>query len=225
MTLGVPALSHGGTNKGKEAHVNFHLPALIPLIEQYGWWCYPITFFITMLEGETPVVIQGYLAHKGLISLPLLILSAWSGSFIGDQIYFFLGRRYGTRILKRFPRWAGPVENALGLLRRRSTIFILTYRFIYCVRNFSSFALGMSQVPWSRFVVLNFIAAGLWAVSFAGAGYVFGEAAASILGDAAMVGLGALVVALIGVWWFMSGPKRRARAAARAPAGVERSPL
>ena len=45
----------------------------------------------------------------------------------------------------------------------------------------------MSPLRWSRFLTLNFIAAGIWAVVFAGGGYMFGEALSAMLGDAAEI--------------------------------------
>jgi membrane protein DedA with SNARE-associated domain len=88
-------------------------------------------------------------------------------------------------LLKRFPRWRGGVDNAFAWLKRYSTLFILTFRFIYGVRNFSSFALGMSGLNWQRFCGLNFIAAGIWAVAFVGTGYLFGHLFKSMLGNVA----------------------------------------
>jgi membrane protein DedA with SNARE-associated domain len=55
------------------------------IIAQYGYFAIIIG---TFLEGETILVIGGFLAHIGLLSLPLVILSAFIGSFSGDQLYF-----------------------------------------------------------------------------------------------------------------------------------------
>src|SRR5919198_895977 len=84
-------------------------------------------------------------------------------------------RHLGPRLLKRFPKWRGGVDNALAWLKKYNTGFILTFRFIYGVRNFSSFALGVSGLRFERFLVLNFIAAGIWGAAFVGAGYTFGH--------------------------------------------------
>ena len=46
-------------------------------------------------------------------------------------------------------------------------------------------ALGVSAVRWDRFLRLNFVAAGLWAVAFVGAGYFLGHAFRAVLGDLA----------------------------------------
>jgi membrane protein DedA with SNARE-associated domain len=145
---------------------------------------YALTFLWTFFEGETFVIFAGLAANLGLLELDYLILIAWAGSFCGDQLYFAIGRRYGRHLLKRFPRFQPGVDLAFEWLNRYQTGFILCFRFIYIVRNFASFALGMSGVPWPRFLVLNFIAAGVWATAFASTGYLFGAALESFIGDA-----------------------------------------
>ncbi|MFY8106384.1 MAG: DedA family protein [Elstera sp.] len=168
------------------------------------------------MEGETFVIFAGYAAHLGLLSLPILIACAWLGSFCGDQVYFFLGRRYGHTLVRRFPKWQPRVDRAMDLLKRYNTGFILSFRFIYGVRNVSSFAIGMSGVSWLRFSVLNFIAAGLWATSFAGTGYLFGAAFKDMLGDYALyITLGMLLMFITFAWLVISAPERREKRLAR----------
>ncbi len=158
------------------------------LIQEYGWVFYPITFIWTFLEGETFVIFAGALAVPGLggfdeppVNINWLNLFGWIGSFCGDQLYFFLGRRFGNLIIKRFPRIQGGVQLAIDLLHKYHSFFILTYRYMYGVRNFASFGMGMSGLSWPRFASLNFIAAFIWANSFAWGGYLLGTFAASAL--------------------------------------------
>src|SRR5579871_6420377 len=99
-------------------------------IAEYGGYFYLVTIAWTALEGETFVLLAGYAASHGLLNLPILLICAWLGSFAGDQFYFWLGRRYGTRVLQRFPRWQPGVDRALRLLERYNTGFILSFRFI-----------------------------------------------------------------------------------------------
>lgn len=153
------------------------------LIIDYGAWFYVVTFLWTFLEGETFVIIAGVAAQKGLLDWWTLFFCAWFGSFCGDQTYFWIGRLYGPRVLAKFPRWRSGVEGALAQVQRNSTWFILTFRFIYGVRNFASFSLGMARVPPLRFAALNFVAAFVWALAFAGSGYVFGEAFEAVAGE------------------------------------------
>jgi membrane protein DedA with SNARE-associated domain len=196
------------------SHFDFDV---LELIQAHSLLFYPITVVWTFFEGETFIIVAGYAAHRGLLNMPALIAAAWVGSFAGDQLWFFLGRRYGQHLLRRFPRWLAGVETALGLARRYNTVFILSFRFIYGIRNVSSFALGMSGLQWTRFCVLNLIAAGVWSITFAGSGYLFGEASAAMFGEFAQkFGLVALLALLLVVWAIVSLHRRHRRKIAEA---------
>ncbi|HUK06418.1 MAG TPA: DedA family protein [Stellaceae bacterium] len=173
------------------------------LIKEHGAWSYAITFVWTFFEGETFVLFAGFAAAAGLINAPLLLASAWLGSFAGDQCYFWIGRHFGLKLLERRPAWRARVDIALGWLRRFDAGFILTFRFIYGIRNISSFALGISGIPWRRFMILNFIAAGIWSVTFVSAGYFFGHASEKFLGPQLRMVMLGVFVAVVGTIFFV----------------------
>lgn len=183
------------------------------LVLQHGAWFYLIIFAWTFLEGETIVLLASFAAAQGMLNPGLLLLSAWSGSFAGDQCYFWLGRNFGAGLIGRFPRWRRGVDLALHWLERYDAGFILSFRFIYGVRNFSSFALGLSAVRWERFLKLNLLAAFLWASSFVAVGYFLGHAWRAALGDIArtfgLSMLGAFVVIALGVRLVHVAQRRR----------------
>ena len=192
------------------------------LIAHNGACFYLITLVWTFLEGETVVLFAGFAAAQGLVDPWLLLSAAWIGSFAGDQCYFWLGRQFGVRLLDRFPRWRHGVDSALRWLERYDAGFILSFRFIYGVRNFSSFALGLSAVRWQRFLRLNFLAAGLWAASFVAVGYFLGHAFRAVLGDIArsfsLVMLAVFVAIGTGMWLLHRMQRRRQL---RVPVGAE----
>ncbi|NJL60383.1 MAG: hypothetical protein HC887_12875 [Desulfobacteraceae bacterium] len=72
------------------------------LIQTYG---YPILFIGTILEGESFVLVAGSLAQNNYLELRWVILTAFSGSFVGDQFFFFLGRYRGVPFLEKYPSW------------------------------------------------------------------------------------------------------------------------
>ncbi len=192
------------------------------LIAHNGACFYGIVFLWTFLEGETVVIFAGFAAAQGLVDPLALLAAAWLGSFAGDQSYFWIARRFGVRLLDRFPRWRHGVDGALRWLERYDAGFILSFRFIYGVRNFSSFALGLSAVKWDRFLRLNFAAAGLWAASFIAIGYFLGHAFRAMLGDLArsfsLVMLGVFVAIGVGMWLLHRQQRRRQL---RVPAGAD----
>ena len=182
-----------------------NLPALI---ENYGYW---VVFAGTLLEGESVLLLAGFAAYRGYLDLPTVIGVAVLGSFLGDQLWFFLGRTQGARLLARFPKYAAPAARAEELLARYHTPVILAVRFLYGLRTVLPFTIGMSRVPTLRFQALNFAGALLWAGSGAAAGYLFGNAIETVLGDLRryeeylFVLIGAAGLAY---WWF--GKRRKA---------------
>lgn len=122
------------------------------LLQQYG---YLIVLLGTFLEGETILILGGFAAHRGYLSLPWVILIAFCGSLAGDQLWFFLGRRHGKAILKRNPFWQTRVRKVTDLFRRYHTPVIVAFRFFYGLRNLTPFVLGMTSVPAVRFFCLT----------------------------------------------------------------------
>jgi membrane protein DedA with SNARE-associated domain len=192
------------------------------LIAHNGACFYVVAFVWTFLEGETLILFAGFAAAQGLVDPLLLLIAAWLGSFAGDQLYFWLGRQFGVRLLDRFPRWRHGVDAALHWVERYDTGFILAFRFIYGIRNFSSFAVGLSGVRWERFLRLNFLAAGLWAGSFIAVGYFLGHAFRAVLGDIArsfgLAMLTVFVLVSVGMWLLHRVQRRRAQGV---PAGAK----
>lgn len=150
------------------------------LIQEYG---YLAIFVGTFLEGETIQILGGFAAHGGLLELPWVILVGFAGTLLGDQLYFYIGRKHGQAFLDKRPRWRQRVAVVLRYVEKYHTLAILSFRFFYGIRNVASFAMGTSQLPFARFAVLNAIGAIIWAVVMACLGYFFGTAVEKIMGD------------------------------------------
>lgn len=149
-------------------------------IETYGYWALLVG---TFLEGETILIIGGFLAHRGYLSLPLVILAAFIGTLAGDQLFFFIGRKKGKVFLDKRPSWKPNIEKAHNLLDRYQTLLIIGFRFLYGLRTVTPFVIGMSRVKTAKFIILNFIGALVWAMIIGSAGYFFGTAFEAVLGN------------------------------------------
>jgi membrane protein DedA with SNARE-associated domain len=119
----------------------------------------------------------------GFLELPWVMAAAFSGSLLGDQLAFFIGGRWGRRIVARFPGWTEKIEKIRQKTGRYLDLWMLTFRFFWGLRNPTPFVLAMSNVPLARFATLNAIGALVWAVAGAGAGYLCGHAVERFLGD------------------------------------------
>jgi len=146
-------------------------------------------------EGETFVLVAAAAgAATGVVDPWILMVSVWIGSFAGDQTWFTLGRKFGPSALRRFPKAECQVAKASALLERHGALFVLSFRFLYGIRNVASAACGIAGFDHKRFAVLNFCAAGIWAASFTAAGWFLG----ALLGPERLLwGLAGIAVTLI----------------------------
>ena len=192
---------------------NSDAAVLTDLIEQYG---YLVVFVGTFFEGETVLVLGGFAAYQGHLQLPGVMLTAFLGSYAGDQLWFHLARRYGRGWLARRPHLLARVERVRVRLGRHTDFFVLTFRFLYGIRSVGPMALALSGYPPRRFLLLNGIAAAVWAVAVGWAGYLFGHAFELMLGEVKDIQLkilgaiaAAVIAALIGHWVYRRWLNRR----------------
>jgi len=189
------------------------LETLTELIRNYGYLAILIG---TFLEGETILILGGFAAHMGFLELPWVIASAFAGSFSGDQLYFYIGRHYGPKIIAKRLSWQEGAAKVYKHLHRHQNLLILSFRFFYGFRNVTPFAVGAAHVSRARFFTLNLIGAIIWAISFASAGYLFGEAFRLFLDDFKRYELYVLLgLVLVGVLiWLVTLIRHRRRALA-----------
>jgi len=172
------------------------------IISQFG---YPALVLGLLLEGETVLVLAAFMAHRGYLQLPWVILIGFLVTFASDQFFFWLGRTKGNQFLENRPGWSANVEKAKSFLGRNTTLLFIGFRFMYGLRTVMPFVFGLSQFDPKRFAFLNSIGALLWALIFGIAGYVFGQIVEIILVDVGKyehwIALG-LVMTGAGVWLY-----------------------
>ena len=183
---------------------------LAGLLGRYGYFALLVGAF---LEGETIVLMGGFSAHHGYLHLPGVIIAAFAGSLAGDQVAYLLGRRYGETVLRRRPKWRPTVEQVRDRLHRHGTWLLISFRFLYGLRNAVPFAAGITGIPPRRFLPLNVIGAALWAPAITLLGYLFGQAFEKIPGPSKTLREQAFVIlAVIGGVLFVVERWRRAKA-------------
>lgn len=150
------------------------------LVAEYGYLAILVgTFF----EGETIMLLGGFAAHQDYLSLPVVMLVGFLGTFCGDQVWFLLARTRGQRLLGRRQRLRRRVAAATRWLERYPVLFILSFRFLYGFRTVAPVVIGLSGIPAMRFMALNLVAAIVWAVAVASLGHVFGATLETTLGE------------------------------------------
>ena len=150
------------------------------LIAHFG---YPALVVGLLLEGETAMMLAAFMAHRGYLSLSLVILIGCLVSFGSDQFFFWMGRLKGRQFLEKRPAWQPRVEKAKAMLGRNVNLLFLSVRFMYGLRTVLPFVIGMSEFDPKRFAFLNFIGAFVWALVFGLAGKLIGHIMGAIFED------------------------------------------
>jgi membrane protein DedA with SNARE-associated domain len=180
------------------------LASFLELTRQYGDAAYSLMFAYATSHSLLFALFAGYAAHSGALDFGTLIVVFWFGSFAGDVIRFWIGRRFGIRWLGRFPRLERTVQTAARLADRHYVWMILFHRYPHGIRGVAGIAYGMSQLPWSTFLALNFVAAGVWSCTIVSAGYVFGQVSEKLMSDASSALGTVMLVAFLGLSWILS---------------------
>jgi membrane protein DedA with SNARE-associated domain len=171
--------------------------SLASLIAAHGYW---ILALGCLLEGDTVLVLAALAAHRGYLNPAAVVTIATVCAFAGNQFFFWLGRRHGTALLERWPALATHSAEIRRLIERHPSFAAVAVRFAYGTRIAGPMLIGATSMPQLRFAVLNALSAIAWALLVGGAGWLFGEAAQTILGNLAHIEgwlFGALIAALV----------------------------
>ena len=137
------------------------------------------------------------------MDINLVVVVAFFGSYAGDQLWYYMGRKHGRKLLARKPRWQLMGDKALEHIRKHPDIWVLSFRFVYGLRTVMPVAIGLSGYPPLRYLVLNGIGAAIWAAALGAAAYHFGAVLEGMLGSVKKYELwvlGALLVLGFGLW-------------------------
>jgi membrane protein DedA with SNARE-associated domain len=178
------------------------------LIGTHGYWLLALG---CLLEGETILVLAGFAAHRGYLNPIAVIAIAAAAGFAGDQFFFWLGRRHGAAVMARWPSLVKQSGRVESLVKRFHATFIIGMRFAYGLRVAGPILLGTTEVSALRFLLLNALGAIIWACLIGGIGWVFGQVAATVMGEIRHIEgwlLLSLVLVAGLVWWWRGRSQR-----------------
>jgi membrane-associated protein len=189
--------------------------ALTDLSETLGPWTYALVAALAFAEtgafigllapGETAIVLGGVVAAQGEISLPVMIVIAWTAAALGDLASFTLGKRLGRRfVIARGPRFGVTTPRLARVeefFERHGAKAILVGRFVGLVRAVAPFLAGSSGMRLRAFLPWSLLGTLVWTTSFTLVGYAFsnsfGAAAGALThGALALAVLAAVVLGL-----------------------------
>jgi membrane protein DedA with SNARE-associated domain len=177
-----------------------------PLVAQHGYW---VVFVIIMLEsagvplpGETVLILASvYAGATGELGLSLIIACAAAGAILGDNIGFWIGRRWGAKFLLRYGKFIHLPEERLKLgqylFARHGAKIVFFGRFIAFLRVLAALLAGVNKYHWPQFLFFNAAGGITWALVVGIGAYVFGDSIHRVSGPLGMIALGGVVAGVI----------------------------
>jgi len=141
------------------------------LFEQAG---FPVPSVPLMLAAGT--MSAAHKVHLAVL-LPLVLLAC----ILSDSAWYWLGKRYGTRVLNVLCKFSLEASTCLhrtqGSIARRGAFTLLFAKFVPGLSTMAPPIAGQAGVPYSEFFIYDMLGSLFWAASWLFAGRFFGDVA------------------------------------------------
>lgn len=148
--------------------------------------------FVPVAPGDTAMITAGILAANDGLALPLVIAAGALGGLLGDNAFYFLGRKFGPGLVLRVVRNERRRElyrKAEGQIAMRGATIVIVGRFVPGGRAVTTFACGTAAYPYRRFFAADAFAAVAWATYTALLGFAGGRTFRDALWEPLLIGL------------------------------------
>jgi membrane protein DedA with SNARE-associated domain len=142
-----------------------------------------------LFPGVTIIIFSGFVARTTGTDLALVVILATLGSFLGDDLDYFIGSRLG-RILETKPLFAKPVSLVEPFLAKHGIYAVFVGRFSGWSRAWVALSCGITGFPYLKFAGVSFISAFVWVSAWIVGGYLLGgnrELLEDILSKASLI--------------------------------------
>lgn len=172
-----------------------------------GTYRYAVVFFSVLLQGPVVMMGTGLLLRLGEFNFWPLYFTLVVADFVGDIIWYFVGKYAAEPFLRRFGYLFGVNRKAFlkneELFRRHDTkiIFIskITMGFGFAIATL--IAAGATRVPLKKYLTLNLFGGFIWTGLLMSVGYFLGKAYVFVDKGFRVLFMVVAVLALIAVFY------------------------
>jgi membrane protein DedA with SNARE-associated domain len=158
-----------------------------------------------VLPGETAVLLGGFLASQGHLSIVTLVVLVVLCAIVGDTVGYEVGKHAGPRVLqlRLFRKHQSRLDKAQDTLRRRGGPAVFLARWTAFFRAVMPGLAGLSRMRYRTFLAWNALGGIAWGVTYSLVGYFAGasyQKVASTIGEGTAVVIAVLVIVALVVW-------------------------
>jgi membrane-associated protein len=129
-----------------------------------------------IVPGDVIIALGGIYAARGDLTLTWVIVIATVAAITGESVGYWLGRRYGKRLIRRLPlvnRLEGRLEDAQKYFARHGGKTVAIGRYATAAGAFVPFVAGLANMSYPRFLAFDVPAIAVWATAITLLGYFF----------------------------------------------------
>ncbi len=139
---------------------------LFDLIAQYDSWVYGFLLAYAMGKTGPLPMVAGYISFSGTLDLSAVLAAVLTGTVIGSQLRFAVGRRYAPWLYEKFPRFAPWLALGAAGVERYERLLLPLYRFSKGTYTLIGVGAGASRLGWVRFAIFDTLGAVGWTLSW-----------------------------------------------------------
>ncbi len=203
------------------------------LLQAYGLWAVALLIFLESTgvpsPGETMLIAAGtYAGSTHRLNVVEIVLVAIVAAVVGDNLGYWVGRKGGWPLLRRYRRvWHiddATLKIGVYLFRCHGGKVVFVGRFVPLLRTYGALLAGVNRFPWSRFLFWNGTSACAWATVWGTLAFVFGNALRRYESIATLSALGVALAVTVTSGIVIAHRRRELAAAAERafPGDVER---
>jgi membrane protein DedA with SNARE-associated domain len=129
--------------------------------------------------SEVVVPPAGYLASKGEMSIPLILLSGILGSILGAIFNYVIAVKWGRELLIKYGKYCLINERAIvkaeKFFQEHGPISTFVGRLLPGIRQYISLPAGALRMPIIPFIIFTGLGSGIWVTTLAYIGFFIGN--------------------------------------------------
>ena len=183
---------------------------IFELFSRYSYWVVFLGLFLEnaaflgfVFPGVTILFIAGFLIHSGTVDPFLVLVCAFAGTVLGDNVNYALGR-WGLQRLPWVKKMLDSNPKAIEFINKQPVWLYTFFHFPGILRPIVPVGLGASLFSFRLWIIIDFVGALLFVAAYLTGGYVTASLSMDLSGGQSAMGYVTVFFTILVVIWGIS---------------------
>jgi len=182
------------------------------MLSDLATYGYIFLFFYSLGGGFVALMAAGVLSYAGKMDLATSIAVAFVANAVGDTLLFYMARYQKADIMNYMHKHRRKLAYSHLLMKKHGSWIIIFQKFVYGIKTLIPLAIGLTRYSFTKFNLLNVVAAAIWALVVGVGSYLAGDMltkAYEVIAERPYIAPLILFSAVGGLWLFLSRATRK----------------